>query len=223
MIRAAAAGRRVVIAIALAAALGMTAPAGAVRSLDAGIGTAAVKRAIDVGRSPDSDSSRRFHDEYVIPLGDRLLDRLEIVTEFRRVVLATEDHARFGNVTWGLEQAEAMLQPWRDKVSLVLYVTFSPGNTYRTMPRFGIVLYARSSSAAPPRGSGASRIEPIDLIETPRYVSGQPAPPGTPTLAGIVEATFVTRGLDRRGTYLAGIFLEDRELRRVDLDFGRIE
>lgn len=205
----------------LAAAAGMAAPA-AVHPFEVSIGPTAIKRAIDLGRSPGSESSQRFHDEYVIAIGDRLLDRLEIVTEFRRVVLATEDRARFADMRWGPEQAEAMLRPWRNKVSLVLYVTFAPGNTYRAMPRFAIVLYARPSSPAA-AGRQASRIEPIDLLETPRYVSGQPAPPGTPILAGIVDATFAAGSLDRRGAYLAGIFLEDRELRRVDLDFSRIE
>jgi hypothetical protein len=216
----AAAGRRAAVILALAGTAAIT-PA-AVVAFETSIGIGAIKRAIDIGRSPGSESLRDFHDGYVIPLGDRLLDRLEIVTEFRRVVLETENRVRFADMRWGPEQAEAMLRPWRGKVSLLLYVTFAPNNTYRAMPRFGIVLYARPpTSGAQVRQ--ASAIEPIDLVETPRYISGQPAPPGTPIMAGIVEATFAARMLDPRGAYLAGIFLEDRELRRVDVDLAGIE
>ncbi len=224
MMRAAAVARLVVITTAFAAATVILASAASV-PFDVDIDTSAVKRAIDLGRSPAADSSRRFHDRYVVLLGEPPLDRLEIVTEFRRVVLATENRVRFADTTWGPEQAEAMLRPWRERVSLVLHVTFAPNNTYRSMPRFDVVLYEKPFSAAPGSATSrqAKRIEPIDLVETPRYVSGQPAPPGTPILAGTVEATFSARGLDRTGTYLAAILLADRELRRVELDFSRIE
>ena len=85
------------------------------------------------------------------------------------------------------------------------------------MPRFDIVLYGRPQTAA------ARRIEPLDLLETPRYTSGQPAPPGTPILAGLVQATFGAAKLDPRSVYLTGITFEGRELRRVEVDFGQIE
>ncbi len=181
------------------------------------IDDAAIARAIALGRSPDSTERQRFHDAYVIPLNDPLLDRLEIVTEFRRVVLATEDRVRAGDIDWGPRQAAAMLEQWRGKVTLVLRVTFPPDNTYRAMPPFALVLYGRPQTAAPPR------IEPLYLLETPKYVADQPAPPGTPILGGIVEATFRAAPLNARAVYLAGIALEGRELRRVEVDFGRVE
>ncbi len=177
---------------------------------------AAIERAIAIGRSSPRAARQRFHDAYVIRLNDTLLDRLEIVSEFRRVVLATEDRIRAGDVGWGPRQAADMLQPWRGKISLVLHVTFPPNNVYRTMPRFDILLYA------PPRARIAGRMEPLDLLETPKYVSGQPAPPGTPILGGIVEATFAASAVDPLGVSLAGIEFEGRELRRVEIDFGRV-
>ncbi len=220
---AAAAGRLAVVATTLALAA-VSVPFAAAGPIQTYIDSAAVRRAIDLGRSR-SDLSRSFHDRYVIPLGDRSLERLEIITEFRRVVLAAEERSRFGDMTWGPEQAEARLRPWRGRITLLLHVVFSPNNTYRAMPRFDIVLYAPPASVAR-RGAvtpRSDRIEPIDIVETPRYVSGQPAPPGTPILAGLVQATFNARTLDSRNVYLAGIFLEDRELRRVELDFSAIE
>ncbi len=210
----------VVPCAALAALLAVAAPFAAappVTPFVTNIDAAAINRAIAVGRSGDAAVRQRFHDAYFTRLNDPPLDRLEIITEFRRVVLATEDRVRAGDLSWGAKQAADMLRPWRDKVALVLYVTFPPTNVYRTMPRFDVVLYGR------PRAQTPGRIEPLDLLETPRYIAGQPAPPGTPILAGMVQATFAAGMLDPRGIHLCGIVLEDRELRRVEIDFGRVE
>ncbi len=208
--------RRAAASGVLAAAVGLLASAPSTHPFDSNIGSAAIDRAVAIGRSSGA-VRQRFHDQYVVRLGDPILEQLEIVTEFRRVVLATEDHVRLADAAWGARQAEEMLRSRRGTISLVLRVAFSPRNVYREMPRFALVLYARPEARPP------GRLEPLDLIETPRYVSGQPAPPGTPILGGMVEAIFDARALDPRGVYLAGIALEGRELRRVELDFGRVQ
>jgi hypothetical protein len=204
------------VAVVLVAA-GLCAAARASDPFTTSIGTASIERAIALGRSSDRAARQRFHDAYLIRLNDPLLDRLEIVTEFRRVVLATEDRARAGDIDWGPRQAADMLRPWRGRISLILHVTFPPNNVYRRMPRFDIVLYGR------PQTRAAGRIEPLDRLETPRYLPGQPAPPGTPILGGMIQATFAVLALDQRGVCLGGIAFEGREVRRVDIDFGRVE
>ncbi len=202
------------LAVAALALLAAIAPTAA--WFDASIDAAAVDQAIALGRTPGSPDLSRFHQQYVIGLGGPMLDRLEIITEFRRVVLATEEHARLADIGWGARDAERMLRPWRDKITLVLHVTFPPNNTYREMPPLGIVLYARPGSGGP------GRMEPIDLRATPRYISGQPAPAGTPILGGRVDATFDARALDPHGIYLAGIDMDRREVRRVEVNFARV-
>ncbi len=213
---------RLVRARAAAAILTMVAaivPAGAGGSgpFEVNLDTATIERAIALGRSTDAASKRTFHDSYVIPVDDQVLDRVEILTEFRRVVLETENRVGAADIGWGAQQAAAMLRPWRNTVSVVLHVTFAPNNSYRAMPPFRVVLYAR------PRGGEPARIQPLNVVQTPRYVAGQPAPPGTPILGGTVEATFSANTLDPRGTYLAGVSMDDRELRRVEIDFGRVQ
>jgi len=205
--------RAAIAAVSAAAVLSAgAAPAGPFAT---NIDAVTIERAIALGRSTDTAARQRFHDAYVVRLNDSLLDSLEIVTEFRRVVLATEDRARAGDIGWGARQAADMLQPWRNKVTLILHVTFPPNNAYRSMPRFDIVLYGRAGAAG--------RIEPLDLLATPRYVSDQPAPPGTPILSGLVQATFAARELNPRAAYLGGIIFEGREVRRVEIDFGDVE
>jgi hypothetical protein len=206
-------GAVIAAALVLAAPLTTASPA---RSAATNIDAAAIERAIAVGRS-DEEARQRFHQDYFIALNDPLLERLEIVTEFRRVVLTTEDRVHARDTDWGPRQAAAMLQPWRNKIALILHVNFPPNNVYRVMPRFDLVLYGRAQARAP------GRIEPLDLLETPRYINGQPAPPGTPILAGTVQATFGIGTLNPRGVYLCGIAFEGRELRRVEIDFGRVE
>ncbi len=207
-------GPRLALAFGAAAWLALVVPARG--WVETGIDAAAIDQAIALGRAAGSPALARFHQDYTIALGGPRLDSLEIVTEFRRVVLASEERARMADITWGAREAQLMLRPWRGTVSLLLQVTFPPNNTYRDMPHYGIVLYARPGATTP------GRVEPIDLQATPRYVSGQPAPPGTPILGGRVQATFDARDLDLRATYLAGIELDGREMRRAEVDFARV-
>ncbi len=180
-------------------------------SLETSIDRPTIARAIALGRSHDAAALQRFHASYLIRLNDAPLDELEVVTEFRRVVLATQ--IKPNDISWGPEQAQKMLRPFRGTVSLVLRVTFPPQNLYRAMPAFDLVLYDRV------RGTLRAR----DTRQMPQYIAGQLAPPGSPILGGLVEATFDAERLDRRAVYLAGIGEEGRELRRVEVDFSRIE
>jgi hypothetical protein len=216
-VRRAASAERAAIAVALAVA-GLSVALQAAGRLETNIDSAAIDRAIVLGRSSDFAARQRFHDQYVVGFNDASLDRLEVVTEFRRVVLETENRVRAADLDWGPQQAASMLAPWRGKIAVTLHVNFPPNNLYRAMPRYEIVLYGRPHTL-----DAGNRIQPIDVLETPLYVSGQPAPPGTPILAGLIQATFAARTLDRRGVYLAGIAMDGRELRRVEIDFGRFE
>lgn len=191
------------------------AAAGGTHAFEIGLDAGAIARAVALGRSRDQAKLRQYHSAYLFSL-DPPFDRLEILTEYRRIVIAAEERSGFDSA-WGAEQAAAMLRPLRGTVALVLHVTFPPNNVYRAMPAFDIVLYDRAGSAA------GRRIAPREVRATPRYLPGQPAPAGTPILGGSIEAIFDARTLQRRAVYLAGIFREGRELRRVDVDFGRIE
>jgi hypothetical protein len=187
--------------------------------------TAALERAIALGRSASASALDRFGAPYRVPIaaapglvGDPSLDHLELMTPFRRVVLAASEQARQQNPRWGVPQAAEFVRPYRDAVSLILYLRFPPQNVLVTMPRYEIVLYRRDA----PSGE-RSEFEPREIREVPRSISGTAVPPGSPIVVGSIEAVFDARLLDPRGVYLAGIRQGGRELRRVEVDFRQVE
>lgn len=200
-----------VVAVAAVAARGL-APLPASSPIRIDIGRADIERAIDIGRG-DMSARRAFNDAYTVPINDPPFVRLEVLTEFRRVVVGAELHR--DDRSWGPDQAAEMLRPYRGTVTLVLHVRFSPLNFYHAMPVFHVVLYGHDAKGGV--------IQPRDSVQIPQYLPGQLAPPGSPVLGGLVEATFDARALDPRRVSIAGLRDTDRERRRVEIDFGAIE
>jgi hypothetical protein len=184
--------------------------------VEVGIDRAEVARAIAFARNASPDELTEFHASYRIPLDDPPHASLEIVTEFRRVVLAFEDARRRGDAGWGVEQAMSVLRNSGGRLSLVLQLSFDPRNTYRTLPGFELRLLMR------PEEGGPAAVRPVDVRATPQYVEHQPAPPGTPILGGLFECTFDARDLDLRIPHVVAILENGSEVGRVPVDFARL-
>lgn len=206
--RPAAAGR---IAAACLAVLAAGPPAAA--PIEIGLDRAAIAEAVRLGRSGGRTAHSTFHAAYRIALNDPIVRHLEVVTEFRRVVLLTEEREGAGDASWDVAQAMAAARSFRGRVELVVQLQFGPQNTYRSMPAYGLVLYDRVEGAAQ---------QPLDALLTPAYVGGQPAPTGTPILSGTVAATFDAGRLAPDGHYLAALLLDGREVRRVPVNLRDI-
>lgn len=198
---------------ALAKAAALMAATAHLVAFETSIDARAIERAIAIGRS-DQLKRALFHEAYTIRAGDPVVNRIEIVTEFRRVVLAAEERARLGDALWGVRDATDALRPFRGHVAIVVRVTFHPQNLYVTVPPFDVLMYGRAPGTPPRR--------PLEVRALPEFRPGL-APPGSAMLGATVTATFDSRGLDRVGSYLAGIFQEQREIIRVPIDLGRIE
>jgi hypothetical protein len=177
------------------------------------IDRADIERALAIGRA-DEETRARFHAAYGTRLDGPDLRELVIQTEFRRVVTAAE-RAPAG---WGHDDAVEMLRPFRGLVTLTLSVVFPPQNVYVTMPSFSLVLHGRPGT--PDEGHV---VRPVDLRAVPRTIPGVVATPGSTITGGTIEASFDGRGLDTRGTWLVGVFEREREIRRIAIDFARIE
>lgn len=182
--------------------------------LQTNIDARAVEEAVRLGRSQDAGRLAAFHAAYRIPVDDAIIRQVEIVTEYRRVVQMTEERAGLRDLTWDAARAARELAPARGLASVVLDLQFSPQNTYRSMPSYSVAIYRRGPASSP--------IPPVDSATTQAYVSGQPAPPGTPILAARVEASFDASTLDPQGQYLLAVFLAGREVRRIPIDFGSV-
>src|SRR5437879_1054039 len=113
--------------------------AGLVVPLIVPIRDADVERALRIGHGSDPDRAR-FHQPYILAVGDATVEQIEIVTEFRRVVLYAEDRIRQGDHMFGPRQVETALRQWRGRLSSVARVRLHPMNTYVMVPEFTIAL-----------------------------------------------------------------------------------
>jgi hypothetical protein len=119
-----------------------------------------LEEALAVARSPEA-ARAAFHAPYVFHVS-AALPQIEIITEFRRAVLITEDHLTRGEWIFGQggstlagENVRDALAPWRGKTSVVAHVQFDPRNAYATAPPMTIELDTLPSltSAVTPQAS----------------------------------------------------------------------
>jgi hypothetical protein len=172
----------------------------------------AVADAVALGLSRDEARRAAFHERYRQRLGGPVLQSIEVITEFRRLVLLAEEQGRQGEAAWGAERAAAALAPYRGRLDLVLRLRFDPRNAYRSMPETALVIYTR----------GGGDVQPTSLRATPANDAGPVPPAGTPILAATVEAAFPASRIDPGRPSLVGVFLDGRELERIPLDLSAL-
>jgi hypothetical protein len=150
-----------------------------------------IDQAIALGRSSNERDRDRFHAAYRLPVSRTPVDYIDIVTPFRRLVLAAYQQGRAGNRTLSQRQALALQAASPGWVDVVVELTFHPMNAYVNVPPYAVAL----------RTPAGASIEPRALDRMPRFgprVDGTPRPgPGTlierrgqPMLGGTLLASF---------------------------------
>lgn len=172
-----------------------------------------VERALKLGRSAEKDRAT-FHARYIHDLQDATVRQIEIVTEFRRFVLKTEERGRLGDwmFSQGVREAQEALRPWRGRLSIVVHLQFDPLNTYIQVPPFILV------------AGGSPEIAPLEAHITPisslpfRTKTGR-----TTYLTGAaLESQFEAASIGPTARPVS-VFLDGKELARVTIDFGGFE
>ena len=180
----------------------------------------AIAEAIAMGQSRIDARRTRFYGQYRVPVSRAPVDYIEVVTPFRRVVLAAEARARVGDRPLGQGEARDALAEGGDQIELFVELTFHPHNTYLGVPSFDVALMAVGATAPP--------ITPRNVQRAPRYgarVEGTPllfpfplaapAPAGSqPLLGGTVIAQFDARLLKANGAYEVVLSETGKELAR---------
>jgi hypothetical protein len=161
----------------------------------------AIEQALAIGQSrPDRDRAR-FHAPYRLTVDRAPIDYIDIVTPFRRLVLAAEQRTRVGDRSFGQRQAMAMVAATPGQVDLRIELTFHPMNAYVGVPGYDVELQPATGPAT----------QPQRLDRVPRFgprVDGTPLPApssgalisdgGQPMLGGTVIASFDGRLLTGR-------------------------
>jgi len=133
-------GAALAIAIVMLALIATTAPA-PLGALEVEMSEPAIERALRLARFPASDADRaRFHRNYIVPIGGPTangvrLESIEIITEFRRMELIAEAHARINDMFGrsSLTAPRRELTPWRGKVYVAAQVSLA-GNAIAVPP-----------------------------------------------------------------------------------------
>jgi len=182
-----------------------------------------IDEAIRLGQTRIDADRARFHAPYRLPVNQAPVDYVDVITPYRRVVLAADEQARFGNRSFGQRQALELLNAAAGQFDVITELTFHPLNTYVTMPAYEVALI-----------KGGTRITPATLDRQPRFgarVDGLPpaipVPGGLvrargsqPMLGGTVIARFAGDAVDAAGTQDLVISEQGKDLARVRIDLG---
>jgi hypothetical protein len=176
----------------------------------------AIQEAITIGQSRLESQRARFHAQYRVTVAQAPVDYIDIVTPFRRVVMAAEERARTGERGLTQRQALETLLGRETRVDLRVELTFHPLHTFVGVPAYELEL----------TGVDGRRIEPEVMTPIPRHglrVEGGPLPPGlsAPLVGGTLVAEFEGR-LVADGTYIATLSEGTTLLARATIAFSLI-
>jgi hypothetical protein len=174
------------------------------------------ERALALARARDSER-QQFHRPYVIDLPGPVVSQIEVVTEFRRLVIIAEEHVLRGDwmFTRSVRAAGEALASTRGKITLKAQVRFSPMNSFIESPPYGMAI-----------GAGASApLEPVVSQLTPQFSVPFKMRDGR-TLSSLIGATLEASVATPRigqGAWIIAVTLDGKEIARTTVDFSHLD
>jgi hypothetical protein len=202
--------RRMAAIGALAVALAVS--AGGMAAIEVDLTRAEVERALKLARGTEAQRAQ-FHAPYRIPTADAFVERLEVITEFRRAVLIAEERVAAGEWAFGISprSVEDALKPWRRKISIRTHIRFHPQNVYPMTPQIEISV-----------GVGRDQLVPLRTHTDPQYAAATRGA-GTAPLVGAVAETDFDAGTATPRTLDVSVRVQGgTELHRL-VDFGTMK
>jgi hypothetical protein len=153
----------------------------------AGGDTEVIEHGLRLARGSDADRAR-FHASYVSVTTDPGVERVEVVTELRRVVLLAEAHASRGDRPRGDDADDVRavadaLRPYRHRLQVVVQLRFHPQSGYLSVPALDLRL-----------GGGPSMQPALEMRAEPVYAfsssSAEPSDVRRVIVGATVEASF---------------------------------
>ncbi len=177
-----------------------------------------IERAQQVARGRASEREQ-FHRRYVVNLPDPAVTQIEVITEFRRLVLTTEEHILRGDWLFSrsLRLAEEALRSSRGLVGLKASIRFNPLNAYVAPPAYVLAI------GVTPGTTGS--LAQVDTQLSAQY-STPFRGPGKKMVTSLVGAVIESSlPADRVGqtTRVVGVMLDGKEAARTIFDFARLD
>ncbi|MGE5245173.1 MAG: hypothetical protein ACM3SQ_13165 [Betaproteobacteria bacterium] len=187
----------------------------AVRAVIPRLSTEDIGRALAIARGPESGRAR-FHAQYVFDLDNATVERIEVLTPFRRAELFGEDRLRMGDHMFGVRDAQLDIASWQNTITIRSQLRFNPLNVYVTVPEFDVVV---GDPAA-----GGLRVPPLRVSRTPIFAVGGRARKnaGQPIMGATIDAVFDAAAVGGQ-TWPVGVWLKDQMYAAVPVRFGEIE
>ena len=174
-----------------------------------------IERALAMARGREAER-QQFHSRYLFNLTDPTVTQIEVITEFRRLVLIAEDHVLHGDFmfTRGVRAGEQALAPTRGMLTLRAQIRFSPLNTFVVLPDYGL-------SVSGPSGA----LIPVDTHSTPQYSNPFKNRQGktvTSLMGATIESDVPSADIGQTERAVA-VTLDDKEIARIGVDFRRLD
>jgi len=181
------------------------------------MGGADIERAQALARARDAER-QQFHRRYLVNLPDPVVTQIEVVTEFRRLVMIAEEHVLRGDwmFTRSLRAAEDALKPARGLITIRAQVRFNPLNTFIEPPPYTLAMGA--SSAGSPLAALVTQLMPQYSVPFKTRDKRE-----LTSLIGAVLETTVDADRIGQTARTIGITLDRQEVTRTTVDFGRLD
>jgi hypothetical protein len=143
--------------------------------------------------------------------------QIEVITEFRRLVIIAEEHVQRGDwmFTRGVRAAQEAVAPLRGLIVVKARIRFSPLNTFIEPPRYEIAI----------GGASTPKLDVLHTEVTPEY-SVPLKDKDRKTLSALLGATLEGK-LDAASvgqtTRIVAIVLNGQESGRTTVDFASLE
>lgn len=158
-----------------------------------------------------------FHSAYLVAVDHDTIEDLDVVSEFRRFVLAAEDQLKAGNWMMGRggfdpkgRTLKDVLRPLEGQLSIRVRLRFHPHNSYIALPAFDILL-------------GEPTLLAINATRIPHITPADGEPGTRDVIHGATIEVFYNSPTINDRVLPIRIVSEGEELTRVNFDFSRIQ
>jgi hypothetical protein len=185
-------------------------PAIALHAIDLDISGHDIEGVLAIARGPEPERAA-FHAPYLLTAADPTVERLEVITERRRVALLAQERIALGDFmfTRGTLSAEQALRAWRRKVTIMVRFAFPPQNSYILAPPLDIALVDPDVPRVDMKGD--------TLFAMSTGVAGQ----SLPVIGAAGEALYDAVAIGQI-THTVVVRLGGREVARQQVDFGQL-
>jgi hypothetical protein len=181
-----------------------------VEALRIDITHADIERALVIARSTDAERAT-FHARYVQRVNSPFVDRVEVVSELRRVVLTAEERVARGDrfFAYSATRANEALEVFRRRISVIAHVRFHPLNNYISLPAITMAVDGNPAAL-------------IGVRRDPVYGFSSKPGDAAPILGAVVEGSFEAQALGQARREFV-VVLDGKELGRAAFDLGVLE